>query len=161
GTFTIRVRANSGTDLDTVRTVLNGALSKFDAEGFDVKDLERIKAGLETDFYNGISSVLGKAFQLASYNEYAGSPSFIEEDIANIKAVTKEDVMRVFRKYILNQNMIVTNFVPKGAADLAMEGAAAADLKEEGINEYGQSEVIEEEGDFTIVKTESTFDRSV
>ncbi len=160
GTFTIRVRANAGMNLDSVKAVINGALTSFDQNGFDIKDLDRIKAGLETDFYNGISSVLGKAFQLASYNEYAGDPGFIKEDIANIKAVTKEDVMRVFRKYVLNQNMIVTNFVPKGASDLAMEAAIAADIKEEGINEYGQSEVIEEEGDFTIVKTESSFDRS-
>ena len=161
GTFTISVRANAGTDLDSVRTVINQTLTDFDTEGFDIKDLERIKAGLETSFYNGISSVLGKAFQLATYNEYAGDPGFIEQDIANIKAVTQEDVMRVFRKYILNKNMIVTNFVPKGAGDLAVEGAVMADIKEEGINEYGQSEVIEEEGDFTIVKTESSFDRSI
>ncbi|WP_370086557.1 M16 family metallopeptidase [Ekhidna sp.] len=161
GTFTIRVRANAGTDLDSVRTVINQTFEKFDKEGFDIKDLERIKAGLETNFYNGISSVLGKAFQLASYNEYAGDPGFIEKDIANIKAVTQEDVMRVFRKYILDKNHIVTNFVPKGAADLAIEGAAMADIKEEGINEFGQSEVIEEEGDFIIVKTESSFDRSI
>lgn len=160
GTFTIRVRANAGTDLDSVRTVINQSLADFDKNGFDIKDLERIKAGLETNFYNGISSVLGKAFQLASYNEYAGDPGFIEQDIANIKAVTKDDVMRVFRKYILDRNHIVTNFVPKGSADLAMEGAIVADIKEEGINDFGQSEVIEEEGDFIIVKTESSFDRS-
>ncbi|MEQ9467365.1 MAG: pitrilysin family protein [Ekhidna sp.] len=161
GTFTIRVRANAGTDLDTVRAVINQTLADFDKEGFDIKDLERIKAGLETNFYNGISSVLGKAFQLASYNEYAGNPGFIEQDIANIKAVTQDDVMRVFRKYILNKNHIVTNFVPKGGSDLAMEGAQMADIKEEGINEYGQSEVIEDEGDFIITKTESSFDRSI
>ncbi|MFK7953675.1 MAG: M16 family metallopeptidase [Ekhidna sp.] len=160
GTFTIRVRANSGTDLDSVRMVINETFTKFDKEGFDVKDLDRIKAGLETGFYNGISSTLGKAFQLAQYNEYAGSPDFVEQDIANIKAVTKEDVMRVFRKYILNQNMIVTNFVPKGATDLAMEGAVAADIKEEAIVPFTESQIIEEEGDLTIVKTVSSFDRS-
>ena len=85
---------------------------------------------------------------------------FIEQDIANIKAVTQDDVMRVFRKYINNKNHVVTNFVPKGSADLAMDGAVAADIREEGINEFGQSEVIEEEGDFIIVKTESSFDRT-
>ena len=161
GTFTIRVRANAGTDLDSVRTVINQTLEEFDKEGFDVKDLERIKAGLETQFYNGISSVLGKAFQLATYNEYAGSPDFVKKDIANIKAVTQDDVMRVFRKYILNQNHIVTNFVPKGAGELAMENATLADVKEEAIVPNTQSEIIEEEGDIVITKTESSFDRSV
>ena len=161
GTFTIRVRANSGVDLDSVRLVLNQTLEKFDKEGFDVKDLDRIKAGLETNFYNGISSVLGKAFQLAQYNEYAGNPSFVETDIANIKAVTKEDVMRVFRKYILGKNHIVTNFVPKGGGELAMEGAVLANVKEEAIVPYTESETIEEEGGLTYARTASSFDRSV
>ncbi|MEQ9008394.1 MAG: insulinase family protein, partial [Ekhidna sp.] len=161
GTFTIRVRANAGTDLDSVRAVINQTLVDFDQKGFDIKDLERIKAGLETNFYNGISSVLGKAFQLASYNEYAGSPDFVEQDIANIKAVTQDDVMRVFRTYILNKNHIVTNFVPKGSADLAMEDAQMADVKEEAIVPYSPTEIIEEEGDISITKTESSFDRSI
>lgn len=161
GTFTIRVRANNGTDLDSVRMVISETMANFDKNGFDVKDLDRIKAGLETGFYNGISSTLGKAFQLAQYNEYAGSPDFVKQDIANIKAVTKKDVMRVFRKYILNQNMIVTNFVPKGAADLATEGAVMADIKEEAIVPFTESQIIEEEGDLVIVKTVSSFDRSI
>lgn len=161
GAFTISVRANAGTDLDSVRTVIDQALTSFDQNGFDKKDLDRIKAGLETNFYNGISSVLSKAFQLASYNEFAGNPGFIEQDIANIQAVTQEDVMRVFRKYVLGKNHVVTNFVPKGSPDLAVENAVLADIKEEAINAYGQSEVIEEEGDLTFVKTESSFDRSI
>ena len=161
GTFTITVRANSGTDLDSVRAVIDETLSKFAEEGFDIKDLDRIKAGLETDFYNNISSVFGKAFQLSLYNEFAGDPGFIQKDIENIKSVSQEDVMRVFKKYILNKHHIVTNFVPKGAANLAIESAVAADIKEEGINDYGQSEVLEQEGDATYSKSESSFDRSV
>lgn len=161
GTFTIRIRANDGVNLDSVRTVLNKALSKFDTEGFDVKDLDRIKAGLETQFYNGISSVLGKAFQLASYNEFAGSPDFVEKDIANIKAVTKEDVMRVFKKYVLGKHHIVTNFVPKGGEGLAMEGAVKAEIKEEEIIAFQPNEIVEEEGGSVITKTPSSFDRSI
>jgi len=161
GTFTIRVRANDGVDLDSVRQVVDATLETFDKEGFDVKDLDRIKAGLETNFYNGISSVLGKAFQLATYNEYAGSPDFVKTDIANIKAVTKEDVMRVFRKYVYNKNRIVTNFVPKGASDLAIEDAQLADIKEEDIVPFKPSEIIEEEGGLIIAKSPSGFDRSI
>ncbi|MCP4457302.1 MAG: insulinase family protein [Cytophagales bacterium] len=160
GTFTITVRANDDVDLDSVRIVLNDALVKFDKEGFDIRDLDRIKAGQETQFYNGISSVLGKSFQLAYYSEFAGSPDFVEQDIANIKAVTQEDVIRVFRKYILGKHHVVTNFVPKGGAGLAMVDAVKADIKEEAIVAYQPSEVIEDEADLTIVKTESSFDRA-
>ena len=161
GTFTIRVRANKGVDLDSLKTVINETLAQFNEKGFDIKDLERIKAGLETNFYNGISSVLGKAFQLAYYNEYAGEPNFVETDIANIKAVTQEDIMKVFRKYIFEKPSIVTSFVPKKENHLTVDGAILADIKEEGLNEYGQSEVIENEGDNIVKKTSSSFDRTI
>lgn len=161
GTFTIRVRANKGVDLDTVRTLVFDALDKFETEGFSQKDLERIKARQETNFYNGISSVFSKSLQLALYNEYAGDPGYITNDIENIKSVTKDDVMRVYKQYIKGKNHIVTNFVPTGAANLAMSNAVAADVKEEDLNEFKPSEVMEQEGDFTYTKTPSSFDRSV
>lgn len=161
GTFTIRIRANSGVNLDSVRTVVDETFAKFDKEGFDIKDLNRIKAGLETNFYNGINSVLGKAFQLAQYNEFAGSPDYVKTDIANIRAVTQEDVMNVFRKYILDKNRVVTNFVPKGATELVMEGATLAKVKEEEITQFQESQVVETEGDSIMVKATSSFDRSV
>ncbi len=161
GTFTIRIRANKGVDLDTVRTLVFDALDKFEQEGFSQKDLERIKARQETNFYNGISSVFNKSLQLAFYNEYAGDPGYITQDIENIKSVTKEDVMRVYQKYIKGKNHIVTNFVPKGEPMLALEGAVAADVKEEDVTAYQPSETLEQEGDFVIEKTPSSFDRTV
>ena len=51
-------------------------LLNFEKEGISDKDLNRIKASLETEFYNSLSSVLGKGTNLASYNTYAGDPGF-------------------------------------------------------------------------------------
>ncbi|MEM9326996.1 MAG: pitrilysin family protein [Bacteroidota bacterium] len=161
GTFTIHIRANEGVDLDSVLMKVDETLVKFDQEGFDEKDLDRIKAGLETDFFNGISSVFNKAFQLAYYNEFARDPAFISKDVENIRAVTKEDVMRVFRKYILEKPRIITNFVPKGSPQLAMEGAELADIVEEEITPYQPRQTIEDEGDLAYQKTPASFDRSV
>ncbi len=160
GTFTIRVRANKGVDLDTVRTLVGQALNKFETEGFSEKDLDRIKARQETDFYNGISSVFNKSLQLAFYNEYTGDPGYITKDIENIKSVTKDDVMRVYLQYLKGKPSVVTNFVPSGAADLALSTAVAAEVKEEGLNDFKPSEVMEQEGDYTFAKTSSAFDRS-
>ncbi len=161
GTFTIRCRANSGTDLDSVQSAIFKALENFEQNGVDQRDLDRIKAGLETDFYNGISSVLGKAFQLAIYNEFAGDPAFVKKDIANIKAVTKEDVIRAYNKYIKGKPYVVTSFVPKGALDLALSGAEKAQVKEEEITPNTESAIVEQEGNDDFQKTPSSFDRSV
>ena len=64
-----------------VESAIYDAFTMFEKDGATDRDVERIKAGLETQFYNGISSVLGKSFQLAQYNVFAGDPAFIEKDI--------------------------------------------------------------------------------
>ncbi|PHR85822.1 MAG: peptidase M16 [Leeuwenhoekiella sp.] len=159
GKFRISVTANAGVDLDSVETGINKAFALFEKEGIKAEDIERIKAGLETDFYNGISSVLGKSFQLAQYDVFAGDPGFIEEDIENIKAVTADDVMRVYDKYIKGKPFVLTSFVPKGQMELIAENSEKAEVVEEEITENVQTEVVDAEKE--IEKTPSSFDRSV
>ena len=159
GKFQILVTANAGIDLDSVETGISKAFELFEKEGIKAQDIERIKAGLETDFYNGISSVLGKSFQLAQYDVFAGDPGFIEEDIENIKAVTADDVMRVYEKYIKGKPFVLTSFVPKGQTDLIAENSEKAEVVEEEITENVQTEVVD--ANIEIEKTPSSFDRSV
>ena len=159
GDFRINVTANDGVDLDEVEAGIYEAFAMFEKDGITDKDVERIKAGLETDFYNGISSVLGKSFQLANYNEFTGDPSFIEQDIENIKKVTKEDVLRVYNKYIKGQNYVMTSFVPQGQIDLITENSTKAPVVEEKITENVTIDVVEANSE--VVKTPSNFDRSV
>jgi len=158
GTFRISITANQGVDLDEVEAGINEAFEMFEQEGVSEKDVERIKAGLETGFYNGISSVLGKSFQLAQYNVFTGDPGFIEEDIENIKKVTKEDVMRVYNKYIKGKPFVLTSFVPKGQLELIAENSEKAPVVEEKITENVERVITEEETE--IAKTPSLIDRS-
>ncbi len=159
GTFRIGATANAGVDLDSVEVGIQRAFDLFEKEGIQAEDIERIKAGLETDFYNGISSVLGKSFQLAQYDVFAGDPGFIEEDIENIKAVTADDVMRVYEKYIKGKPFVLTSFVPKGQIELIAENSEKAEVVEEEITENVQTEIVD--ADKEIEKTPSSFDRSV
>ncbi|MBN1819180.1 MAG: insulinase family protein, partial [Prolixibacteraceae bacterium] len=161
GMFTVSVGANAGTSLADVENAVFEAFKLFEEEGITEKDLEKYKAGIETQFYNGISSVLNKSFQLASYNEYAGSPGFIQHDIANIQAVTIDDIMRVYNKYIKDMPYVATSFVPKGQVNLIAENSVKANVVEENITdatEVDQSAIVDEE---EIKKTETAFDRTV
>lgn len=159
GEFHIIITANDGVDLDEVEAGITEAFTLFETEGVTDRDIERIKAGLETQFYNGISSVLNKSFQLASYNTFAGDPGFIEEDIQNIKNVTKEDVVAVYNKYIKGKPYIMTSFVPKGKVELIAENSEKAEIVEEEIKENVQTVV--EDTQTEVAKTPSNFDRSV
>ncbi|MGK0387162.1 MAG: zinc protease [Patiriisocius sp.] len=160
GVFRISVTANDGKSLKDVEAGINEAFALFEKEGITDRDVARVKAGLETGFYNGISSGTGKAFQLASYNVFAGTPSFIETDIENIQKVTKEDVMRVYNTYIKGKPFVLTSFVPKGKTDLIADNSIKAEVVEEEIVENVQKETIEETAD-EVAKTPSVFDRSI
>jgi zinc protease len=133
GTFTISVTANEGVSLKDVESAVFESFQRFETEGFADADVERIKAGLETGFYNGISSILGKSFQLARYNEFAGSPDYYRTDLEKTKAVTRTDIMRVYEKYIRNKPYLATSFVPKGQPGLAAGGSSIAGVQEEDI----------------------------
>ena len=133
GQFELSVRAFADKDLDEVAKAIDEAFAKFEKEGISEKDLNRIKAGQETQFYNSLSSVLGKGFQLAQYNIFANDPGFVEKDIKNILAVTPADVTRVYQKYIKDKPFVATSFVPKGKLALALEGSKKAEVVEEKI----------------------------
>ncbi|MFY0603754.1 MAG: insulinase family protein [Flavobacteriaceae bacterium] len=160
GQLQLIVRAFNNTKLDEVKKGIDVALANFEKNGIAQKDLDRIKAGQETAFYTSLSSVLGKGTRLASYNTYTNNPGFVTQDIQNTLAVTTEDVMNVYQKYIKGKNFIATSFVPRNGKDLALTNSTEAEVTEEKI-------VIgaEENFDASIVakyeKTPSTFNRSV
>ena len=159
GELVIRVRAHEGTPLDKVQGAIAVGLTQFRADGFSQTELERIKAELETAFYRGLSGVLNKAFQLATYNEYAGDPGFVTEDIRRLQAVTRQDVMRVFDTYVFDRPFVQTSFVPKDSPELAVMGATPAAVFEEPIVAGAETEVTQgEEADYE--KTASAYDRS-
>lgn len=64
GQFELKVRAFADKNLNEVAAAINEAFAKFEKEGISEKDLNRIKAGQETRFYNSLSSVLAKARSL-------------------------------------------------------------------------------------------------
>ena len=160
GTFNVMVTANRGVSLSEVESSVFEAFKKFEDEGFTEGDVERIKASLETDFYNGMSSILGKSRQLATYNEYAGDPSYFKKDIEMLKAVTKDDILRVYNKYIKDKPYLAVSFVPKGQVDMVAEGSVKADVVEENILNATQVEITDE-AEEEIIKTKTAFDRSV
>jgi zinc protease len=159
GRFTFQIRAFAETDLDDVHASVGRAFHRFDSTGVIPEELKRVKAGTETAFYRGLSSTMGKAFQVAQYAIFAGSPDFVEEDLQRTLDVTAEDVQRVYETYLKDQPFVATSFVPRGSPELALEGAERAQVVEEPI-------VQGAEGDFVVQRGEErnaagSFDRSV
>ena len=104
GRFNVKVTANPGTSLDEVEKAIFEAYNKFETEKFTENDLQRVKATIETGFYNRISSILYKSFMLAYYDAMAGSPDYLVQELDKMKSVTAQDVWDVYNKYIKGHN---------------------------------------------------------
>lgn len=160
GESIFQIRGFDGVDLDDIKKGFDEGLARFEANGITEKDLNRVKISQEVAFYNGLQSVLGKAFNLAQYEIFAGDPGYINEDIKRIRAVTAEDVMRVYNKYIKNKPYVATSFVPEGQANLALDRSSVAQVTEEKIVQGAEAEV-DPSAQAEYERTPSKFDRSV
>jgi zinc protease len=160
GTFRFRVRAFPNIKLSDVEQAVFDAMQRFETDKFTDADLARIRARVETGFYNGLSSVLAKSFQLATYNEYAGSPGYATTDLQRILAVKADDVWRVYRAYLKDKPYILTSFVPKGQVELVAANSERFPVQEEAIAAAG---VTSREADTShdMGPLPSSFDRSV
>ena len=160
GSFRISVTANPGVNLTEVEKAIFEGFSKFEKDGFSEEDLTRIKAGNETRFYNRFSSVQGKAFSLADYAMFTGDPEYYRKDLASSQAVTMSDVKTVFKKYIKGKNFVETSFVPKGEANLIVEGSSNAGIIEEDVTKAAGVKA-DTNAKEVVAKTPTKFDRSV
>jgi zinc protease len=161
GRFTLQVRAYPDRALDDVLTGVEAAFARFESEGVSAEQLERVKAGLERQFYQSLSSVLGKAFQLAQYTLFApGGARYVAEDLARTLAVTEDDLVRVYTRYLKDQPRVVASFVPRGRSELALAGSLRAEVYEEPIVQGAEDAVaVADRGE--IPRTPSAIDRSV
>lgn len=159
GQFMLRVRAFEGKPLDEVAAAIDQAFARFEKEGISKRDLNRIKAGLETRFYGAMSSVLGKSALLAEYNYLTGDPGRIEDGIRKTLAVTPADVRRVYDTYIKGKPYVATSFVPKGKLALALSGSSKADVVEEKVVQ-GAENAVDPSANAEYARTPSKFDRS-
>lgn len=137
GTFDIAITAFPTVKLGDVEAAVKEAFQRFEKDGFTDKDVERQKAGIEYGFYSQSASVLGKAMRLGDYNIFCGSPDYISTDLKDRMSVTKEDVWRVYNKYIKDQNYLITSIVPKGKTDLTAPNSKLWVVQEESIEKQG------------------------
>ncbi|MFT6270428.1 MAG: zinc protease [Alphaproteobacteria bacterium] len=106
-------------DLKSVNQIILNSLAEFEQHGVQKDDLQRVKSGIETGYIYGLQSVSGKVTIMASSQTFKGDPDTVAIELARYNRVTKEDVMRVYKRYIKDQPAIVLSIVPQGQIALA------------------------------------------
>src|SRR5258706_166716 len=114
GVFRISLTPSPKTSLADSKKLIDDAIKAFETRGVTDEDIEKFKGSFESQFINGLQSVGGKVSQLASYQIFTGNPNQIGNDLARYSKVTKEEVMRVYEKYIKGKPAVILSVVPKG-----------------------------------------------
>ncbi len=114
GEFIFQVIPAPGKTLADAEKLVRAALDSFEKAGVSNDDIAKFKGSREAQLINGLQSVQGKGVQLAAFQTYTGNPNKIADLLKSYSALTKEDVMAAYRKYIAGKHAVVLSVLPKG-----------------------------------------------
>ena len=142
--------------LADLEEIVRDSLVEFEERGITDDDLLRVKMTIVSGKIYGLESVFGKVAQLAAYQYLTGAPDFAPADVARYENVTKDDVMRVYRRYIKDKPAVIMSIVPHGQAALR----AGEDTWQRYERKLPDYESVADE-DLAYRRAEDTFDRGV
>lgn len=120
GEFTMFVIPFPGTSLADFEKQMREALKEFEKNGVSDDDVQKFKAQYESRTINSLASVSNKVAQLAAYETFTGNPNLLKKELKKYSSITKEDVMRVYNKYIKGKFAVYQSVLPT-----TMKGMAA------------------------------------
>ena len=161
GMVTSDVITYADVDLDDVYNGLFKAFERFEETGVDEAALKRYKTQYEVSLYRRLSTILVKGNNMLSGNTFTGEPDKVFTDVENYNAVTAEDIMRVYEKYVKGKNHVVLCTIPEGRTELAIEGSIPADVQFESIAQQKSMSKAGEVIDDPYEHTPSKIDRSI
>lgn len=105
--------ANMGVDLADLEVALDAEVKKLQDELITDKEMEKLRNMIESEFISSNSTMAGIAETLADYHVYQGSANLINTELEKYMAVTKEDIQKAAKKYLVNTNRVVLYYLPK------------------------------------------------
>ncbi len=118
GEFSIQILAYPPADFNLeklftdIDTKVKATIDEFGTSGITDEALTRAKAELESSMYGSLSTVASKAGTISEWERLLGKGYTLSDEIDRYSKVTKEDIMRVFNKYIKGAGAAVLNTYP-------------------------------------------------
>ncbi len=117
--FIVVQNPSSGETLAEMETAIRETLAEFTERGVNDDDLQKFIAGFESGQIFGMQSVSGKVGALSHAEIYQDDPKGAMDEIERYTAVTAEQAVSAFRKYIEGQPAVILSVVPNGQLELA------------------------------------------
>lgn len=121
---------NQGYSTEDLAVEIDKMIDQVKTEIVPEREFQKLKNQIENNFISGYGSVQSIAESLANYQVYFGDANLINTEIERYRKVTREDLMRVAKKYLVPENKVVLTYRPKAE----QEKPGDAKLKKEGGN---------------------------
>ncbi|WP_422008956.1 M16 family metallopeptidase [Roseivirga pacifica] len=121
---------NQGYETEDLAKEVDKLIEEVKTTPIPEREFQKLKNQIENNFVSGYGSVQSIAESLANYHVYFDDTELINTEIELYRKVTREDLMRVAKKYFVPENKVELTYRPKA------EQAKPEDskLKKEGGN---------------------------
>ncbi|MEZ7825893.1 MAG: pitrilysin family protein [Schleiferiaceae bacterium] len=113
GAFITFSLANAGKTIDDMTPGLEEEIEKLQNELISEREFQKIQNQMESNFIQSNSKMAGIAESLADYHTYYGDANYINTEIERYRSVTREDIQKVAKKYLVKDNRVVLKYLPK------------------------------------------------
>jgi zinc protease len=104
--------ANMGVRAEDLEAAMNSEIAKVQSELIPEKEFQKLQNQVENSFVSRNGSVAGIAESLADYHTYLGDANLINSEIDRYRMVTREDIQRVAKKYLVESNLVTLTYLP-------------------------------------------------
>jgi predicted Zn-dependent peptidase len=115
GLFIIYGIANMNVKPEDLEAAIDKVVDGVKEKPVEEKEFEKVRNKINTDFVNKNASMAGIAESLANYQVYFGDANLINTEIERYNKVTRDDLLKVARKYLNKDNRVTLYYVPKAA----------------------------------------------
>jgi zinc protease len=122
GLATIIALVRPGVKIEDVEQSIYADVEKIRTTPISDWELEKVRMKYRHDHAEQMSSTLSRAVSLAYYTVAWNDPNVINTEEARLDAVTKDDVLRVAKKYLTPENRTVVTTLPKPKASTPTGG---------------------------------------
>ncbi|CAI8392777.1 MAG: putative zinc protease [Owenweeksia sp. TMED14] len=113
GAFITFSLANAGKTIRDMKPAIEEEIGKLQDELITEREFQKIQNQMESSFIQSNSKMAGIAESLANYHTYYGDANYINTEIERYRSVTREDIKRVAKKYLVKENRVVLSYLPK------------------------------------------------